>query len=347
MSRDDDSTVPPELRDALERDAAETDASDRPDWGALWGLLGRAAPPADALPDAEETWAGVRRQIDEDDASDPSPRAGDRRPRRGASSRSASRGRTWASAVAAVLILGVAVWWWTRPVALTTAPGVTQRHTLPDGSAVELNADTRLTYPRSFSTIALLEADRRVVELRGEAYFEVEPGGRPFVVRTATARVEVTGTAFSVQSREGEEGETQVALAEGRLRVTGTAANATPLTLRPGQAVTLAPDGRTPVVRDTSLQRVLAWRRGGFAVTATPLPALAHALERRFGQTVRLDPSIPASARSAPLTLYYSRAVRLETILHDVCMARNLTYRPTATGFVLAPPADVPTTHAP
>ena len=160
-------------------------------------------------------------------------------------------------------------------------------------------------------------------------------------VRTAAARVEVLGTAFSVRSRADENGGTAVALAEGRLRVTGADAGTTDVTLRPGQSVTVAPDGRPTAVRDTSLDRVLAWRRGGFAVTATPLPALARALERRFGRTVRLDDSVPESARSTPLTLYYARSVRLETILHDVCTARGLTYRATATGFVLAH-ADAP-----
>lgn len=351
MSRDDDSTVPPALREALERDRSGADDAPAPppDWDEVWALLGRASPPADALPDADETWKGVRRHLDAEDergdSSEGARRADDRRPRRPSSRDTRRWAWRWGSAVAAVLLLGVAAWWWTQPVALTTAPGTTQRQTLPDGSAVELNADTRLTYPRSFETVAALEADRRVVTLRGEAYFEVEPGGRPFVVRTATARVEVTGTAFSVQSRD--EDETQVALAEGRLRVTGRDPGATPVTLRPGQSVRVDAGGRPAAVRDTSLRRILAWRRGGFAVTSTPLPTLARTLERRFGQSVRLDSSIPETVRSAPLTLYYARAVRLETILHDVCRARSLTYRPTATGFVLARPDDAPTPRSP
>ena len=343
MSYDDDSTIPPEVREALEDEPPDR----RPGWDDVWALLGRAAPPADALPDADDTWEGVRRHLDEAEESAAPRRADERRPTRPSSRGAVRRLRRWAGAVAAVLLLGVAVWWWTRPVALTTAPGTTQRYTLPDGSVAELNADTRLTYPRSFSTVPPLEADRRVVRLRGEAYFEVEPGGRPFVVRTATARVEVLGTAFSVRSRAEEDGGTAVALAEGRLRVTGADAGTTDVTLRPGQSVTVAPDGRPTAVRDTSLDRVLAWRRGGFAVTATPLPALARALERRFGRTVRLDDSVPASARTTPLTLYYARSVRLETILHDVCTARGLTYRATATGFVLAHADDPQAPRAP
>jgi transmembrane sensor len=332
MSRD-KSNLPSELRSALEQEQVD---EDRSDWTAVWRLLGRAAPSEEALPDADDTWAGVRHHLDEAAASD-SPDHTDRRPRR-PSARRSSRRRLWrwGSAVTAVLVLVVAVWWWTQPVAVTTAPGTTVAHTLPDGSTVELNGDTRLTYPRTFAGISLLEAEERVVHLQGEAYFDVASGERPFVVQTASVRVEVLGTAFSVQSRSGEAGDAHVALAEGRLRVTGRETTRRERTLRPGQAVTMTPTDTLSAVRDTSLDRVLAWRRGGFAATDRPLPALARALERRFGLSVRLDASIAEDTRSDPLTLYYSQGAELETILHDICMARGLTYRATANGYVLA-----------
>jgi ferric-dicitrate binding protein FerR (iron transport regulator) len=342
MSRDDASNLPPDLRDALEHPSNDEDREpDRRDWGRVWALLGRAAPPDDALPDAEDTWAGVRRHVDEG-AEETDRRTADRRPRRPSTRRRARTSWRWGAAVAAVLVLALATWWWTRPVEVTAPAGTTVSRTLPDGSVVELHGDTHLRYPRTFSAVSVLEAERRVVRLQGEAYFEVEPGDRPFVVETPSVRVEVTGTAFSVRSRPGEATDAHVALAEGRVRVTDRAPSGPNVTLRPGQAVTRGPDGALTAVRDTSLERILAWRRGGFAATARPLPTLARALERRFGASIRLDDSISAATRSAPLTLYYTQSAELETILHDVCMARGLTYRPTATGYVLAR-ADDPT----
>jgi ferric-dicitrate binding protein FerR (iron transport regulator) len=241
----------------------------------------------------------------------------------------------------------MAGWWWMRPLSVQTAPGATATHTLPDGSTVELNADSRLTYDRSFSTFSLLEANRRVVRLQGEAFFEVEDDARPFVVQTSTANVEVVGTSFSVNSRaDGGEG-TLVALAEGRLRVAGRAAGAPHASLQPGQFVTVGQSGPLTTARDTSIDRVTVWRRGGFAVTGAPLPDLADALERRFGEHIQLDPSIPGPMRSAPLTLYYAQAVDLEQILHDICMARNLSYRATATGYVLSRAGDTQASRLP
>lgn len=334
MSRD-ELNIPPELREALEEH--RSDGQKPSDLEDVWKLLDGAASSDEELPDAEDTWAGVREHIEEGGGQNER-RAADRGPADQRSARSPGRRRRWrwTSAVAVLLVLALAAWWWMRPITVQTAPGATATRTLPDGSTVELNADSRLSYDRTFSTVSLLEADRRRVRLRGEAYFEVEDGDRPFVVQTQTARIEVVGTSFSVNSRSDDDGSTLVALAEGRLRVTGRASGATQASLHPGQAVTVGRAGPLTAVRDTSIDRVTVWRRGGFAVTGAPLPDLAEALERRFGQTIRLDPSIPDPARTAPLTLYYARDAKLKQILHDVCMARNLTYRATANGYILS-----------
>lgn len=335
MNRNDDD-IPPALREALEREFDdEENASDLEE---VWALLGEAAPADAELPEAEDTWEEVRRHVEANAEDDRAEREADREPvRRNSARRSVRRLWRWSGVVAVVLVLVCAAWWWSQPVELTAAPGTTVTRTLPDGSTVELNADTRLTHSRAFSTVSVLEAERRVARLDGEAYFEVESGDRPFIVWTPTARVEVVGTAFSVRSRAEDEHDTHVALAEGRLRVAGTSsADTAGVALRPGQAVTLGAEGPLTTVRDTSIDRVLAWRRGGFALTAQPLPVLVRSLERRFGTSIRLDSSIPESTLRDSLTLYYSERANAETILHDVCMARNLSYRATANGYVLA-----------
>ncbi len=67
--------------------------------------------------------------------------------------------------------------------------------TLPDGSTVKMNADTRIEYPEKFA------ADLRKVKLSGEAFFEVKRDtARPFIIETANASVEVLGTSFNVSA---------------------------------------------------------------------------------------------------------------------------------------------------
>lgn len=338
MSRDSPEDLPPVLQEAIEQEANE----ESPDLEELWVLLESAKPPSSALPDASNTWTGVRRHVESTiESSEDDARPSKERTQRASRSRARRRfGWRWGTALAALLIAALGAWLWQRPVAVTTPPGTSMTQTLPDGSTVELNGDTRLAYSRTMSTFALFEDHQRAVRLQGEAYFDVRSAERPFVVRTRTARIEVVGTAFAVQTVK-DRSQTHVALAEGTVRVQGRdTAPDRAVTLHPGQAVHVGIDGATSTPADTSVLRVTAWRRGGFAVTAQPLPAIAQALERQFGTPVRLSPTLPPKVTSSPLTLYYSQDVGVETILHDISMARGLSYRPTTEGYVLGPAND-------
>ncbi len=61
---------------------------------------------------------------------------------------------------------------------ITAATGSVIRYELPDGSVVWLNAGTTLRYPTVF------KKDNRSVELKGEAYFEIQADQeRPFLCK--------------------------------------------------------------------------------------------------------------------------------------------------------------------
>src|SRR5690606_4217690 len=83
---------------------------------------------------------------------------------------------------------------------ITTPKGGQYQIILADGTKVWLNANSSLKYPSKF-----LE-ERRVVELVGEAFFEVnskptEFGANiPFIVKTSKQEVFVTGTKFNVSA---------------------------------------------------------------------------------------------------------------------------------------------------
>lgn len=65
---------------------------------------------------------------------------------------------------------------------------------LPDGSKGWLNSGSTLKYALNFT-------ENRMVELEGEAYFDVVPARtHPFYVRTSDIRIKVLGTKFNVKS---------------------------------------------------------------------------------------------------------------------------------------------------
>lgn len=335
MSRTPSPNLPPELRAAVEDGDEEASVSDLE---GIWSLLDRAGPPASSIPDKDETWEAVRRHLEAPASSESERRASDRAPtpaRAPKQQRVDRRLWQWGSTLALAVVVLTSVWWWTTPVTVSAPPGTSVTRTLPDGSTVKLNSETQISYPRTLAGIPLLESEERRVKLQGEAYFVVERGNRPFLVETRTARIEVVGTAFSVRSRANEDHETQVALTEGELRVDSRGREDTGVNIRPGEVVRVGEQAGPTVVRDTSIDRIMAWRRGGFAVTARSLPEILRALERRFGMSLTLHRSVPEATRSNPLTLYYSDSTSVEVILHDICMARNLTYRSTSGGFVL------------
>ncbi len=83
---------------------------------------------------------------------------------------------------------------------------------LSDGTRVHLNSQSTLTYS------LLFDPQQRLVELTGEAYFEVaKDAKRPFLVKANGLLIKQYGTKFNVNARSPQE--TTVALEEGSISV--------------------------------------------------------------------------------------------------------------------------------
>jgi len=348
------STDTPSLPDFLNDRLREESPEAQSDLDAVWRLLDEAGAAATEEADPDAAWDALTDEHPElkaaptdgasSDESRTEPAPSSRRRQRPARR---SQGHTWrvaAGLTVAALVLVGGLWLWQQPATVTAPPGQQRTATLPDGSTVDLNSGTTLAYQRGFEAWPFVDAARRVVTLDGEAFFEVADGNRPFTIETASAEVAVTGTRFNVRARpkasnaepsapKTESPETKVTLVEGRVEVAARA--------RPDERVVLSTSGQTSRVTDPDaapsppqsapVKHVLAWRSNGFAARAEPLAAVLQDLERRFDATVRLHDSVEET--QAPVSLYYPEATDLETILHDLCTARDLNYRPTSRGF--------------
>jgi transmembrane sensor len=151
------------------------------------------------------------------------------------------------AAVAACVVLAVSVttWWlMNRSVpgtpahnnVITTRNGSHSRVTLPDGTAVWLNAGSDLTYNESFGK------NTRDVQLTGEAFFEVtKDAARPFIIHTKTMNVKVLGTVFNVRAYPNEK-TTEAALLKGSIEIS--------LAARPTDRIILKPTEKIAVRND-------------------------------------------------------------------------------------------------
>ena len=92
--------------------------------------------------------------------------------------------------------------------------GKKTQFTLPDGTRVFLNSNSKLSYSSQFN-----EEIVRRVKLKGEAFFMVKRDTlRPFIIESGDLQTQVLGTAFNVRAFDDEEN-IFVAVEEGKVRL--------------------------------------------------------------------------------------------------------------------------------
>lgn len=122
----------------------------------------------------------------------------------------------WSVAAGVLILIAAALFWWNssspQAIEYTTGFGERQKIELPDGSKVEMNANSRLVWNTDWERTGI-----RSVTLEGEAYFDVvRSENRKFQVNTGELKVNVLGTSFNVFSRRGA---TEVYLLEGSVQL--------------------------------------------------------------------------------------------------------------------------------
>ncbi|MCQ6960765.1 FecR family protein [Mucilaginibacter aquariorum] len=183
---------------------------------------------------------------------------------------------------------------------LTTPKGLIYELVLPDGSRVILNAGSTLSYPSEFA------ANERVVELEGEAFFEISKLNRPatvarkgqkaavaqvpFKVKTAGQIVEVFGTKFNVNAYM-DDGATQTTLVEGVVRVSAEGVSNGSARLSPGEQAQSDAQGISVRVVDT--EHYTSWRNGYFYFDNAGIPAVLAQMQRWYDFNTDYESTIP------------------------------------------------------
>lgn len=194
------------------------------------------------------------------------------------------------------LLMALALGWqqWTQPVYsahYVAERGQRQSWQLPDGSTLELDADT--------DAQVRLYRNRREVQLaHGQAMFSVAPdASKPFEVQAGPARVTVVGTRFSVRYRSDgmDAGWARVEVQEGLVRVAAAQAPQTAVLLAAGQTTQMADDGLLGPIGSIAPDSVGLWRKGLLRFDHTPLAQALQEMER-YGPTglVLRDPAVAA-----------------------------------------------------
>ncbi len=182
---------------------------------------------------------------------------------------------TWLLRIASVFVIGFALFYFfLRPseVRIETLAAQKTTHVLPDASQVALNARSEITYNKR------TWKDKRTLELRGEAFFDVAKGSR-FDVVTSLGTVSVLGTEFNVKQRDSL---FEVICYEGVVKVvSGGLAEE----LRAGDGLRFK-NGKA--VRSRTLAEGPEWTRNISDFKEAPLSEVIEELQRQYGIKVEL-----------------------------------------------------------
>jgi len=155
---------------------------------------------------------------------------------------------------------------------------------LPDGSNVWLNAASKLIFPSSF-----ISHKSRMVELNGEAYFEIaKDKEHPFIVKTYNQVVEVFGTEFNINSYV-DEPDVKTTLLEGSIKVTEN--KGIDKILKPGQQSTLTSSGLK--VENVDIDLAVAWKNNQFVFESDDIQYIMRMIARWYNVEVEYVGPIP------------------------------------------------------
>lgn len=202
----------------------------------------------------------------------------------------------------------------------STNPGMTAKLTLPDGTVVNLNSDSRIAYPEKFF------GKTRDVSLSGEAYFAVSKDNRhPFVVSTPyKAKVKVYGTHFNLDASP-DEGQVVTTLEEGSVSLSYLAVGGRwkEEEIEPGKQITYSASTRKATVSDAELDVVTSWKDGLLIFRNTPVREVLHMLSKRYGVVFNVRNN---KVYSNSFTGTMSRQ-RLERVLEILSLSSNMHFR--------------------
>ncbi|MCD8182581.1 MAG: FecR domain-containing protein [Bacteroides sp.] len=183
--------------------------------------------------------------------------------------------------------------------------------TLEDGSVIYLAQESTLQYPEHFA------ADKRKVNLQGEAFFDVaKKSEQAFLVETKKVRVEVLGTAFDVRSKK--EDAFSLSVRRGRVKVS----------LKEGGQNVFVKAGETVTLENNSLILTVTGHSGGFDRYTKNIRFKDECLEdvlravNRESSDWQIETSSPALGKRK-LTVEFSDSSP-ETVAELICWTFNL-----------------------
>ncbi|NDV17038.1 DUF4974 domain-containing protein [Muricauda sp. TY007] len=181
---------------------------------------------------------------------------------------------------------------------------------LADGTEVYLNSGSTIKFPKLF------EADKRVVELDGEAFFDVaENLDKPFIIKSGEVETTVLGTSFNVNTYS-ESNQVAVTVATGKVKV---ASKEKEIFLMPNEQGVFDKQSKSISKKKIDIAALLHWKDGVIHFEDAELSEVLETLERWYGVTFLVDNK---NIGECHLTASYNNE-RLSAILESIVYAKK------------------------
>ncbi len=185
--------------------------------------------------------------------------------------------------------------------------------TLPDGTIVYLNANSKIEYPKQFAL------NTREVKLSGEAFFDVARDVKcPFIITAKETQIEVLGTSFNVNAKNNND-KVEVLVKSGVVRLS---------ILNNNEKLVLT-KGQFGFSQNNSLNRnkiddlnYLSWKTKRIDFNEAPLAYVINILNQTYTSNIIISDEVSSAYK---LNAKFDKAP-LDTVLKSICLAFDLNH---------------------
>lgn len=197
------------------------------------------------------------------------------------------RRKAWAIIAAASILLLVGIFGYSyfsnQGAQLTTIQTANVANSLPDGSTIWMNENSKLIYDKVFS--------ERKVTFSGEGLFDIARNPeKPFTIKCKSAQIKVLGTSFNIRSYEDED-RVVVTVVRGKVEVSDENSKDKILLVKGEKAIVNLTDGTLKKVGDDNLN-ALSWKNDVLKFDNETMENIAMSLSDHFDVQISVSETI-------------------------------------------------------
>jgi ferric-dicitrate binding protein FerR (iron transport regulator) len=198
---------------------------------------------------------------------------------------------------------------------VTVKHGDRAQVTLPDQSKVWMNSNSKLVYRNG-------KNNTREVQLTGEAFFKVYKDKiRPFIVSTSVIQVEVLGTSFNLNARQGSD-VVETSLVEGSIKLSGAELSQDYL-LKPNEKAIYTTSTKSIKIVPTDNEVETAWKDNKLQFRSEKFGSVVKRMEEWYGVKIISNcPNIEHDLISGAF-----KGESLETVLESFSIQYKIKYK--------------------